>query len=62
MLTLLVHLSRPPRGGRGLKFSLCMIGSICIGRPPRGGRGLKCRTQILRFNRELVAPREGGVD
>ena len=33
--------SRPPRGGRGLKY----LGMVYIergyGRPPRGGRGLK---------------------
>ena len=37
----LVDYSRPPRGGRGLKFTYTRFGSLYQGRPPRGGRGLK---------------------
>ena len=45
----LVDYSRPPRGGRGLKFTYTRFGSLYQGRPPRGGRGLKSNIwRILR--------------
>ena len=37
---------RPPRGGRGLKYSLFEIFVFIGGRPPRGGRGLKSRPDM----------------
>ena len=33
--------SRPPRGGRGLKFKKSNLTESLARRPPRGGRGLK---------------------
>ena len=33
--------SRPPRGGRGLKFRISKRNGQNSSRPPRGGRGLK---------------------
>ena len=56
-------LSRPPRGGRGLKFSVkcvCLL-SKC-GRPPRGGRGLKFTRAVAMGGHTAVAPLAGGVD
>ena len=43
--------SRPPHGGRGLKFNICHIARRCSRRPPHGGRGLKC----LYLYKEVVA-------
>ena len=55
--------SRPPRGGRGLKYPTRRpLRTVGVSRPPRGGRGLKlCTSAEDAINLE-VAPLAGGVD
>ena len=54
--------SRPPRGGRGLKYTTDDIAQNVSGRPPRGGRGLKSVVFGVLLMMAIVAPLAGGVD
>ena len=54
--------SRPPRGGRGLKWAGAMPFAHGSGRPPRGGRGLKYTIGVHCNYISAVAPLAGGVD
>ena len=56
------RIRRPPRGGRGLKFSVDFSGFYGLGRPPRGGRGLKFVFGVLGRHCALVALLAEGVD
>ena len=39
--------SRPPRGGRGLKYVGDVVRGFAYSRPPRGGRGLKSLGEVV---------------
>ena len=54
--------SRPPHGGRGLKYAVFALYQVVGGRPPHGGRGLKLCCVRYIFYAYAVAPRTGGVD
>ena len=54
--------SRPPHGGRGLKYRGHEERPEGHGRPPHGGRGLKYEALIFIPRKNIVAPRTGGVD
>ena len=54
------HISRPPRGGRGLKYWWpCQLAVRRNGRPPRGGRGLKSSRAIWQPCSRRRPPRGG---
>ena len=55
-------LSRPPRGGRGLKYHSYPSNIVHRRRPPRGGRGLKYMVYRPGSGGAAVAPLAGGVD
>ena len=55
-------LSRPPRGGRGLKYEMTGRPKPPGRRPPRGGRGLKFPWPCCWAYPVSVAPLAGGVD
>ncbi len=54
--------SRPPHGGRGLKYRLKRAQRDIYSRPPHGGRGLKYIPFILILSLFKVALRMEGVD
>ena len=54
--------SRPPRGGRGLKYAVAAVAQTLLRRPPRGGRGLKYFVNSFLVFLSSVAPLAGGVD
>ena len=59
----IVTRGRPPRGGRGLKFSHGgRLPHRRGGRPPRGGRGLKLHDAHDRAAHQGVALLAEGVD
>ena len=51
--------SRPPRGGRGLKFRAVIGDTAQARRPPRGGRGLKSSDTVVSYS-DLRRPPRGG--
>ena len=51
--------SRPPRGGRGLKYRPDDVNAALLGRPPRGGRGLKFFFLSLVLVRQVSPPSRG---
>ena len=57
-----IRASRPPRGGRGLKYTDNQSHQTSGSRPPRGGRGLKLLVKVPSLGKVVVAPLAGGVD
>ena len=55
-------ISRPPRGGRGLKCPVDGALVFACGRPPRGGRGLKLACEKIKRQYERVVLLAEDVD